>query len=101
MRLHFWAAREEGLFEHAAFADYYVRFISHFVSVYERSAPQFARDSARWSIDPSNTQRYLDSGRRIEEVMGLSQQAALAQLPREERNYTGSGASPLLWPYAL
>ena len=28
---------------------YYVRFIAHFVSVYERTAPQFARESARWS----------------------------------------------------
>lgn len=33
MRLHFWAAREEGVLQHAAFADYYVRFIGHFVSV--------------------------------------------------------------------
>jgi len=37
--LHFWAAREVGLFEgeKAAFGDYYVRFIGHFVSVYEAS----------------------------------------------------------------
>ena len=39
MRLHFWAAREAGLFEgeKAAFGDYYVRFIAHFVRVYEAS----------------------------------------------------------------
>lgn len=100
MRLHFWAAREEGLFKHAAFADYYVRFIGHFVSVYERSAPQFARESARWSVDLASTQRYLDSGRRMDGVVGISHQAALSQLPAEERLYTGSAGRPLLWPYA-
>ena len=64
MRLHFWAMREEGLHEHAAFADYYVRFIAHFVSVYERAAPPFARESMRWSADPANLQRYIDQGRK-------------------------------------
>jgi hypothetical protein len=64
MRLHFWAMREEGLHEHAPFADYYVRFISHFVSVYERTAPPFTRDSFRWSADPANTQRYIDQDRK-------------------------------------
>jgi hypothetical protein len=63
MRLHFWAAREEGLLEHPAFADYYTRFIAHFVSVYERTAPSFARESMRWSADKANVQRYLDAGR--------------------------------------
>eukprot|EP00966_Prymnesium_polylepis_P172132 3980183-Prymnesium_polylepis.1 len=60
MRLHFWAAREAGLFEgeKAAFGDYYVRFIAHFVSVYERSAPPFTRESMRWSADPANIARY-------------------------------------------
>ena len=33
MRLHFWACREEGLFDHAAFADYYVRFIGYVIEV--------------------------------------------------------------------
>jgi len=65
MRLHFWAAREEGLLENAAFADYYVRFIAHFISVYERTAPPFARESLRWSAEPTNVQRYLDGGRAL------------------------------------
>ena len=34
--------------------DYYVRFIGHFVSVYERNAPPFARESARWSQTQAN-----------------------------------------------
>jgi len=33
MRLHFWAARETGMFENEAFMEYYTRFIGHFISV--------------------------------------------------------------------
>jgi len=98
MRLHFWAAREEGLLEHPAFADYYTRFIAHFVSVYERTAPSFARESMRWSADKANVQRYLDAGRQMPEIMDLSLRAALATLPAEERAYTGSAAAAH-WPY--
>ena len=100
MRLHFWAAREEGVLEHAAFADYYCRFIGHFVSVYQAAAPPFARESLRWSADPANTQRYLDAGRRMPEIMGLSHDVALATLPAEERVYTGPKAGTH-WPYEL
>merc|ERR1712012_1308341 len=60
MRLHFWALRASGMMERSpSFADYYVRFISHFVRVYETTAPAFARDSLRWSADPANVQRYI------------------------------------------
>ena len=52
----------------------------------------------RWSEDPANTQRYLDAGRRMPEIMGLSKQAALASLPPEQRQYTGSTAARH-WPY--
>lgn len=100
MRLHFWAAREAGVLE-TPFGDYYVRFIAHFVSVYERSAPPFARDSARWSADPANIKAYLDNGRTMPDIMGLSLRDALRQLPENERSYTGSGAAVKLWPYEL
>lgn len=99
MRLHFWAAREAGIFEeHPRFADYYVRLIGHFVSVYEKKAPPFARESARWSEDPANILDYNTHG-TMRNVEGISLRDALAQLPAEERGYTGSGASVLLWPY--
>ena len=102
MRLHFWSAREVGLFESAPdFMDYYIRFIGHFVSVYERTAPPFARESARWSAIAANTERYLSNGRRMDDVIGLSLSAALAQLPEHERTYTGSNAYVKLWPYEL
>ena len=51
----FQAARETGIFADAAFEDYYVRFIGHFVSVYEQKAPPFARESARWSMNEVGT----------------------------------------------
>lgn len=98
MRLHFWACREEGLTEHAAFIDYYVRFIGHFVSVYEQAAPPFARESLRWSADAANVQRYMDAGRRMPEIMGLSHEDALAALPPDERIYSGS-KDGRHWPY--
>ena len=94
MRLHFWAAREMGCFEHAAFAEYYVKFIGHFVAVYERSAVAFARDSARWSEDPANLERYLAAGNLMHDVIGKPLRAALRDLPEEE-------AHDADWPYHL
>jgi len=101
MRLHFSAAREAGVFAASPrFADYYVRFIGHFVSVYERTAPPFARESARWSADPANVQAYLDAGRRMHDVTGCTAAEAFEQLPPHERVYTGSTAGNA-WPYEL
>merc|ERR1719428_1963190 len=93
MRLHFWALRESGLLEaNPAFSDYYVRFIAHFVRVYENTAPAFARDSLRWSASVQNIERYIRSGRRMKDVLGLGFGAALAQLPEAE-------ADDDEWPY--
>jgi hypothetical protein len=93
MRLHFWAMRESGIMEKSpSFADYYVRFIGHFVRVYEGSAPTFARDSLRWSANPKNIQQYFKNGRKMKDVLGLSFGAALKQIPETE-------AEDLDWPY--
>lgn len=92
MRLHFWAAREAGLFEHKTFADYYVRFIGHFVSVYERTAPAFARDAARWSESEDNLKRYVEQGNTVREIMGVSLAEAAQQIPKSERTSH--------WPYS-
>mmetsp|Transcript_20139 Transcript_20139/g.62286 ORF Transcript_20139/g.62286 Transcript_20139/m.62286 type:complete len:285 (+) Transcript_20139:105-959(+) len=97
LRLHFWAARETGVLD-TPFGRYYLRFIAHFVSVYERTAPQFVRDAARWSADPENIRRYLES-RAMPDVMGLSLRDALAQIPQTEHGYSGSKGN--LWPYDL
>ena len=49
--LHFWAMRSCGVFERSpSFAEYYIKFIGHFVSVYERTAPAFARDSGHLAV---------------------------------------------------
>ena len=90
MRLHFWALRECHLAP--SFVDYYVRFIGHFVRVYEGSAPAFARESYRWSSNPENIQKYADDGYRMNDVLSLSLGSALAQLPEEEANDD-------VWPY--
>lgn len=93
MRLHFWALRESGLMEKSpSFADYYVRFIGHFVSVYESSAPMFARDSLRWSANPANIQKYIADGNVMTDVLGLTLSEAEDQIPTEEAN-------DFEWPY--
>ena len=91
MRLHFWAMRETTT--SPAFTDFYVRFIGHFVSVYEGSAPTFARDSYRWSGNPDNIQEYINNGRTMKDVLGLSLGQALKQIPEDEANDT-------VWPYS-
>jgi len=101
MRLHFWAARETGLFEHESFMDYYTRFIGHFISIYSSKSPVFTRESARWSADPQNIQRYLAAGNRMTDVIGVPLEEALADLPATERAYTGSRASNPECPYEL
>ena len=69
------------------------------MSVYERLAPPFARESARWSESPANVQAYLDT-KQVPEVVDVSPREALSQLPAAEHAYTGSSAGRLLWPYA-
>lgn len=92
MRLHFWALRESGILDKSpSFADYYVRFIGHFVRVYESTAPAFTRDSFRWSEDPLNIEKYRREG-VMHDVLGLSLQDANGQIPESEAN-------DLQWPY--
>ena len=55
-------------------------------------APSFARDSLRWSANPKNIERYLKNGRRMKDVLGLSETRAFKQLPDEE-------ATDSEWPY--
>ena len=94
MRLHFWALRSSGLLEQSpSFADYYVRFIGHFVSVYERSATLFTRESFRWSENPDNIKRYMADGRKMTEVLGVRVHDALSAVPDEELDQEGE------WPY--
>lgn len=104
MRLHFWALRESGLVETSpSFADYYVRFIAHFVRVYESSAPVFARDAWRWSADPKNIEQYIANGRVMKDVLGLTLEEAEAQIPRHEAHDAewpyNQTPQALAWPY--
>jgi len=102
MRLHFWAARETGMFRrHPEFMEYYTRFIGHFISIYSSKAPPFVRESARWSASPKSVQLYLTAGNAMRDVTDKPIDEALAELPAEERLYTGSRASNPAWPYDL
>jgi hypothetical protein len=88
----FWSCREAGVFggAHPGFENWYVKFISHFVRIYEGDAPHFAKDSARWSLDPMNIEAYRANGNKMGvDVLGptgqgISREAAFRQLPREE-----------------
>lgn len=94
MRLHFWAMRESGVVEQSpSFADYYVRFIGHFVAVYERSATIFARESFRWSSKPENIQKYISNGRKMKDILGIPFHDALRAVPDNELDEEGE------WPY--
>merc|ERR1712008_447150 len=85
MRLHFYAMRKTGMMEKSpSFADYYVRFIGHFISVYEGSAPMFARDSLRWSANPANVEKYFRDGRVMRDVLGREYSDATSDLPEDE-----------------
>lgn len=97
MRLNFWALRQSGIWERSpSFVAYYVKFIAHFVSIYERSAPQFARESARWSASPANIERYRANRNMMEaSLFRMQVNAAIEELPADERD----NATP--WPYTF
>jgi len=102
MRLHFWAARETGMFHrHPTFMAYYTRFIGHFISIYSSKAPPFTRESVRWSASPESVNLYLAAGNIMRDVIDKEVVEALLELPIEERLYTGSRHSNPAWPYDL
>ena len=106
MRLHFWALRDAALdVRSPSFFNYYVKFIGHFVSVYERTATCFARSAARWSADPANIEAYYSRGRRMEDGLYAARERsglpdALAALPVAEQA-RDVGTAPYGWPYRV
>eukprot|EP00287_Rhodomonas_sp_CCMP768_P004322 CAMPEP_0196736268 /NCGR_PEP_ID=MMETSP1091-20130531/14390_1 /TAXON_ID=302021 /ORGANISM="Rhodomonas sp., Strain CCMP768" /LENGTH=113 /DNA_ID=CAMNT_0042079977 /DNA_START=13 /DNA_END=356 /DNA_ORIENTATION=+ len=69
MRLMFWSARQVGLDQHRPFFKWYVRFISHFIAVYERQAPAYAAVEAEWSADQRNIDKYVADGRIMLDIL--------------------------------
>lgn len=86
MRLFFWACRKSGLAARAphVFA-YLVKWVGHFVAVYEYSARPFTRCEARWSADEANLVAYERTGYRMLDVIGVPPGIALRQLTEAER----------------
>ena len=91
MRLMMWSAREEELLNDEEFGPFFVRFIGHFIAVYERSAQVFARESARWSISTESIRAYEEGGRRMADVVGIPYNDAVNDLSAEELHSD--------WPY--
>merc|ERR1712087_606082 len=46
-----------------------MRFIGHFISIYSSMSPPFTRESARWSADPRNIEKYVASGNLMRDVI--------------------------------
>jgi hypothetical protein len=106
MRLNFRAAREEGMFDGAsgaAFCDWYVRFIAHFIRVYERSAPPFARTALAWSSSEERLRAYDAAveagGDGMPEVYGQSPRQARAWLENQMTDGLCVGRMAVGWPY--
>ncbi len=69
MRLMFWALRETKVLNiYPRFADWFVKFISHFIRIYENSAPPFAIESLMWSENEDNIKSYFDNGNRMTDL---------------------------------
>lgn len=65
MRLNFWAVREAELDQHRVFFTWYRQFITHFIAVYERSAPPRTKPASRWSRSLSSIETYLENDRKM------------------------------------
>jgi len=50
MRLMFLAGREEGLDKHTQFWNWYLKFIKHYIDIYNMCAPNYAERDAAWSL---------------------------------------------------
>lgn len=70
MRLMGLSTREAGLGPdgHPVFFVWFRKFISHFVSVYERTAPQFTKRDFEWSESEENVRRYHNNGNRHDDL---------------------------------
>lgn len=96
LRLHFWGCRKAGVFPptnsrantttkteapplalatQQRFQDWYMKFLSHFIRIYERTAQKFVPLEAAWSLSSENITRYekaLETGSAgMEEVIDI------------------------------
>ncbi|GAB5353093.1 hypothetical protein AAMO2058_000008600 [Amorphochlora amoebiformis] len=72
MRLMFWSARQQGLHKHQGFWEWYILFMRYYVDIYQDDAKHFVEESAEWSTNPDNIKEYLDAGRTMEDVIGVT-----------------------------
>lgn len=71
MRLMFWSAREEGLLtgQNKVFGIWFVKFIGHFIQIYERTAIRYAQESADWSNNSEAIEEYLNNGHVMSDIL--------------------------------
>jgi truncated hemoglobin YjbI len=70
IRIHFWAARELGLSDHEPFWNWYISFLEHFITVYERRAVAYVAIDAEWSENPQNIEKYIADGYIMQDIAG-------------------------------
>lgn len=68
MRLMGLAMKESGLAASSAFNDWFVDFISHFVGVYERSAPPYGPADFAWCNKPAKVAAYVEAGYKFTDL---------------------------------
>jgi hypothetical protein len=85
MRLMFWALRDCGHGEDSPFFRYMLKFVAHFIAIYEQTARQFTLLEARWSHDPRNLEIYERNGRFMGDVVDVPLSVAIAAIPAQER----------------
>ena len=75
--------------------------LGHFVRIYESTAVEFVRESARWSESPERIAAYVAAGNRMSDIHNISHKAALKQLKPEDRLANSRNDDPRSrgWPY--
>jgi len=98
MRLIFWSARATSLLTFPKFANWFTRFIGHFIRVYESTAPMFARESVRWSANQDNILKYREDGNRMTDIVDVNGDPA-TDFYSAKRGLPMSESSDWGWPY--
>ena len=93
MRLFFWSSHELGIpSAHPQLFDYLVRWVGHFIRIYESTAQQFTRLESRWATSEANLAAYVDAGCFMKDVVGVPLSQCVRLVPQVE-------VLDAKWPY--
>ena len=69
MRLMFWSMRETGVLEkYPEFGEWFLKFIAHFIAIYESTAPPYALESMMWSEEEHHITSYRENFNRMKDL---------------------------------